>query len=333
MESRQIRVNEGQSGQRLDRLVSESWPDHSRSFWKRHIESGRVRVNGRAEKSGYLVKAGQLVDAQFQEELPRSLAALSDGAEDWPDWVLYHDAAIIVINKPRHLVVHPSAGHWGDSVVHRLLPWLPRTDGELRPGVVHRLDRDTSGLMVLARSARAKEVLSHAIQERTVTRQYVAVVRGHLEPPDGRVEAPLGRDPANRLRMAVVHGGREARTRYRTLAMWAGYSLMDCTLDTGRTHQIRVHLAALGHPVVGDPVYGGRHPEFTAGQLLHAGRLSFRHPVTDEQMEFVAPPPPDWSALKAWGEPLVSSPWVYQPGRDPATVQWLSELGISPRSS
>lgn len=323
-----IKVEEEGAGERLDRFLAQRWADRSRSYWQRQIERGQVRVNGRAEKAGYILKAGQVVEADLEDAEEPTLVAPQGEPRALPPWVCYMDAAIVVIDKPRHLVVHPSAGHWHDSVVHQLLPWLPYEAGEWRPGVVHRLDKDTSGLMVLARSRVARERLSAAIQARAVTRQYVAVVRGHFHPPDGLIEAPLGRDPVHRLKMAVVYGGREARTHYRTLARWAGASLVECTLDTGRTHQIRVHAASLGHPVIGDPLYGGRLEGFMEGQLLHAGRLAFHHPITGEPMAFVAPPPEDWRGLSALGRAEVLASWVYQPGVDPGTTQWLSELGI-----
>ncbi len=329
MDVRQIEVDAGAADERLDKLVARVWPDHSRSFWHRHIAAGRVRVNGRAEKGGYLVKAGQIVSCAFELEAPPVLSAPDPDGAVLPEWVVYCDADLLVINKPRSLVVHPSAGHWTDSVVHRLLPWLPQADGEVRPGVVHRLDRDTSGLMVLARNARARERLSTAIQERTVTRQYVAVVRGTLHPETGTIEAPIGRDPANRLKMAVVQDGREARTHYRMAARWAGASLLVCTLDTGRTHQIRVHVAALGHPVLGDLTYGGRHAAFTSGQLLHAGRLSFSHPITGEALVFESAPPDDWMRLTELGTPRVTSPRLYDETTGPDTAQWLSDRGFS----
>lgn len=329
MDVRQIEVDADAVDERLDKLVARVWADHSRSFWHRQIAAGRVRVNGRAEKAGYLVKAGQIVRCALEPEAPPTLSASNPEAAALPDWVVYCDADLLVINKPRHLVVHPSAGHWTDSVVHRLLPWLPQADGEVRPGVVHRLDRDTSGLMVLARNARARERLSLAIQERTVTRQYIAVVRGTLHPETGTIDAPIGRDPANRLKMAVVQDGRTARTHYRTAARWAGASLVVCTLDTGRTHQIRVHVAALGHPVLGDMTYGGRHAAFSAGQMLHAGRLSFLHPATGETLVFESAPPEDWDQLTALGTPDVASPRLYDEAAGPDTAQWLSERGFS----
>lgn len=304
-----------------------AWPDHSRSFWQRQIDAGQVLVNGKAGKAGHLVKGGQMVTVRWEATEPPQLD-LANGPSHWPDWVVYHDAAVIVVNKPRRLVVHPSAGHWDDSVVQQLGFWLSDRDGGMRPGVVHRLDRDTSGLMVIARTPKAREILASAIFARDVVRQYVAVVRGMLTPLNGVIDAPIGRDWNHRLKMAVTQDGRPARTHYRTLAHWPGFSLVQCGLETGRTHQIRVHLAWLGHPVLGDVLYGGRHPMFTQGQLLHAGRLVFYHPVRDELMEFVAPVPEDWRALTHLGTASVREPEVYAGTAEPLTHQWLSSLGV-----
>ncbi|NMP21637.1 RluA family pseudouridine synthase [Sulfobacillus sp. DSM 109850] len=313
---------------RLDRFLQSFGPDRSRAFWQRQIEAGRVLVNGRREKAGYVLKPGQTVQVEPVKEMPPALKAAQGSDAGLPDWVVYLDEHLMVVNKPRGLVVHPSAGHWQDSLVHRLLPWLPHEEGEWRPGVVHRLDRDTSGLMVLARHQKAREALSVAIQARQVTRQYVAVARGRLAPEKGVIDAPLGRDPRQRLRMAVVYGGREARTHYRTVARWPGMSLLALTLETGRTHQIRVHLASLGHPVVGDPLYGGRLEPFRHGQLLHAGRLAFEHPVSKKRLAFTALPPSDWAQLAQFGAPEIAAPYVYAEGVEPTTPQWLSALSI-----
>jgi 23S rRNA pseudouridine1911/1915/1917 synthase len=322
-------VLETEAGSRLDRVLAAVWPDYSRSYWQQQIEAGRVTVDGRHLRAGAPVKAGQVVSCELAPEAPPLAWDTAQALPSWPPWVLYHDAVVIVVNKPRGLVVHPSAGHRDDSVVHQLLPWLPVTDGTPRPGVVHRLDKDTSGLLLMARTAQARDALSLAISQREVRRDYLAVVRGHLAPRSGVVDAPLGRDPRQRLKMAVVLGGRPARTHYRTIAAWSGFSAVQCTLETGRTHQIRVHLASLGHPVIGDPLYGGRHPLFTQGQLLHAGRLGFVHPAQQYWMELEAEVPDDWRALAQAGPAEVVDAALYASSPAGSTRQWLTQLGCA----
>jgi 23S rRNA pseudouridine1911/1915/1917 synthase len=273
---------------------------------------------------------GQTIQAELlSESLPARPERSGSGGE-WPSFVVYHDEDVIVINKPRGLVVHPSPGHWDVSVVSELLPWLYQSEDEpIRPGVVHRLDRDTTGLMVLARNIRSREMLSQAIQTRSVTRQYLAVVRGWVEPLAGVIDAALGRHPTQRLKMAVIYNGRPARTRYRTLARWPGFSLLECTLKTGRTHQIRVHLASLGHPVAGDVLYGGRHPAFPLGQLLHAARLRFLHPVREDVLDFVVLPPADWRGVSTLGTAEVVERRVFKEGSSLMTAELLHQLGAA----
>lgn len=323
-------VSSDWQGQRLDRFVADMWPERSRSFWQRAIARGQVRLDGKPARAGVALKAGQRVEVENSED--STLRALPESQEfstrDWPSWVVYHDPEVLVVNKPRGLVVHPSRGHWDDSVVLRLLPWLPTEEGEFRPGVVHRLDRDTTGLMILARTAQAKALLSQAIQEREVIRDYVAFVRGHIKPPWGAIDAPLGRNPNNRLKMAVVFGGRPARTHYRTVATWPSASLVQFRLETGRTHQIRVHCASMGHPVLGDTLYGGRHPLLKLGQMLHAGHLRFVHPTNHRLMEFVEGPPEDWVDLSVLGEPEIIEPTLYPDKTEPTTRTWLNQLGV-----
>jgi len=240
------------------------------------------------------VAAGDVVE--FHAPAPTSLLP---APEQIPLEVLYEDEDFLVVVKPAGMVVHPAPGHSSGTLVHALLgrggSWSS-AGGEARPGIVHRLDRGTSGLMLAARNDAAHRGLAAQLAMRSLSRTYLAIVRGHPRSEAGAVEGAIGRDPRDRKRMAVVKHGRAARTRYRVLETRAGYSLLELDLDTGRTHQIRVHLTALGHPVAGDADYAGRRPGEPARPMLHATRLRLVHPSTGEQLEFSAPPPPDFTA-------------------------------------
>jgi 23S rRNA pseudouridine1911/1915/1917 synthase len=225
---------------------------------------------------------------------------LEPSAEAIPLTILHDDPDLVVVDKPAGMVVHPAAGHRSGTLVHALLglggAWST-LGGSARPGIVHRLDRGTSGLILAARTDAAHRALAAQLAERTLTRTYLAIVRGGLAGPERVLDGPIGRHPRDRLRMAIVAGGRPARTRVRAVDRRAGHTLVQCDLETGRTHQIRVHLAALGHPVVGDDLYGRRRPGDPERPMLHALRLRFRHPRTGEPMTFEAPPPADFAAF------------------------------------
>jgi 23S rRNA pseudouridine1911/1915/1917 synthase len=241
------------------------------------------------------VRAGDLVEYEIPE--PETTPAQ---AETIPLTVVYDDAELVVIDKPAGMVVHPAVGHGTGTLVQALLgmggTWST-IGGAARPGIVHRLDKGTSGLILAARSDPAHRALAAQLADRTLARTYLAIVRGSLAVRDQVVEGAIGRHPRDRLRMAVVEGGRPARTRVRAVDRRGGHTLVQCDLETGRTHQIRVHLAALGHPVVGDATYGRRRPGEPERPMLHAHRLRFRHPRTGEEMTFEAPPPADFSAF------------------------------------
>ncbi|HVP39227.1 MAG TPA: RluA family pseudouridine synthase [Candidatus Saccharimonadales bacterium] len=307
-----LRVTQEADGARLDRFLADALPEHSRSRWQRAIAAGEVTVDGRAAGAGLRLKAGQAVEAAEPEPEPTALQA-----EPLDLRVVYEDAELLVVDKPAGLVVHPGAGRRGgtlaNALVHRFRD-LPTVGGTDRPGIVHRLDKDTSGLMLVARTERSHRALSRALAERRVERRYWGMVWG--DPGEsGRVEAPIGRDPRSRVRMAVTAGGRPAATAFRRLAAYGFASELELALETGRTHQIRVHLAHLRHPVVGDATYGGLAPA-AAGvppglrpalgaaarrlgrQALHAARLRFPHPVRGDMLEYESPLPPDLEALR-----------------------------------
>jgi 23S rRNA pseudouridine1911/1915/1917 synthase len=282
-------------GERLDRLVS-LLTGRSRAAAAALVEGGSVTIGGTAATSGkHRVVEGDVVTIDAGDEPPIVVADPSIHIV-----VVFEDDDVVVVDKPARLVVHPGAGHRGGTLVHGLVaryPEIASVGDADRPGIVHRLDRDTSGLLVVARSADARSRLVRALADRRVTRRYTALVHGAPEADAGLVDAPVGRSSRAPTRMAVTAKGKEARTRYAVERRWPeiGVSLLQCTLETGRTHQIRVHLAAIDHPVVGDPVYarGRRPPVPVSRQFLHAAHLAFEHPITGEPMSFDSPLPPD----------------------------------------
>ncbi len=256
------------------------------------IRDGAVTVNGRPARASARVAVGDVVE--YVQAEPRATAKAS--AEDIALDVVYEDPDLVVVNKAAGMVVHPAPGHHSGTLVHALLGLGGRwssAGGETRPGIVHRLDKGTSGLIVVARTDAVHRELAAQLSDRTLSRTYLAIVRGRLKADAGVLEGPIGRHPRERKRMAVIAGGRHARTRYQVVERRRTHTLLRCDLDTGRTHQIRVHLAELGHPIAGDAEYGGR--EAGADRpMLHAWRLRLRHPRTGAEMSFEAPPPPDF---------------------------------------
>lgn len=287
----------GDRDRRLDVVVAERLRHLSRSRIARLSLEGRVLVDGRPRKPSFHLAAGQVVRVEVPPPAPAVLRA-----EAIPLDVVYEDEALLVVNKPAGLTVHPGPGHPTGTLVNAVLARvgdLRGVGGELRPGIVHRLDKDTSGLLVVAKSDAAHRSLAAQLKARTMSRTYLAVVRGRLGPDAGTVRAAVGRHPLHRTRQAVTEAGRPAVTHYRVLERFDGATLLECSLETGRTHQIRVHLAHLGHPLLGDPVYGRAGPGGLGRQALHAARLEFTHPLTGARAEFTAPLPADLEALLA----------------------------------
>lgn len=280
---------------RLDRALPVLDPRLTRSAAGRLAREGRVLLNGERAQPADQVAEGDLVEY----ELPAPVR-LEPGPEAIPLRVRYDDRDLVVVEKPAGMVVHPSPGHGAGTLVHALLglggEWSA-VGGRLRPGIVHRLDRGTSGLILAARTDAAHRSLAAQLADRTLNRTYLAIARGGVPGDRWVAEGPIGRDPRNRLRMAVVEGGRPARTRFEVLERRGGHTLLRCDLDTGRTHQIRVHLAAMGHPVAGDGLYARPRPGDPPRPMLHAWRLRFRHPRTGAEMSFEAPPPADFEAF------------------------------------
>lgn len=300
-----IEITDDQDGQRLDRALAALRPDLSRTRAQSAIKAGEVTVNGKPAKPSLLLETGQRL--ALAPTLGQSATAPAGASKPLPEAiplrVVYEDDRLLVIDKPAGLVTHPAPGHATGTLVNALLAHAPdveETDNPQRPGIVHRLDKDTSGLMVIAKDAATHAALAVQMRERAMVKRYIALVEGRVDPAQGEIEAPIGRDPRHRLRMAVVseaRGGRPARTRFRTLRALSGRTLLEIQLDTGRTHQIRVHLAAIHHPVVGDPIYGRPQPPRPPRQFLHAARLEFRHPWTGEWLVFEAPLPDDLTAF------------------------------------
>ncbi len=283
------------AGQRLDHFLAGQEPFLSRNQVQRLMDNGLVLVNARPARPSYRLRAGDLI--RMTVPPPEEMALTP---EPIPLDIVYEDEDLLVVNKPAGLVVHPAAGHHRGTLVNALLdhcPDLTGIGGYLRPGIVHRLDKDTSGLMLVSKTDLAHQGLSAELKARQIKRKYLALVHGEVRSEKGLIDAPLGRDPRERKRIAVVAGGRTARTHYRVRERFPGYTLLEVELETGRTHQIRVHLAYAGYPVAGDPVYGPRrNPLNLPGQALHAYRIAFTHPRTGERMTFEAPLPPAFSA-------------------------------------
>ncbi len=287
-EVREFRVVE--SAGRLDKYLAKECPELSRSYLQKLIEQGHVLVNGCGAKAGQRLNIGDEIHVSLPPPQPASLSA-----EPIPVNIIYEDDDVIVVDKPAGLAVHPGPGHASQTLVNALLahcPDLASFGDAMRPGVVHRLDKDTSGLMIVAKNSYAQQHLINQFKARLIAKGYLVLVRGKLTPARGVIEAPVGRDPSNRKRMGVVTGGKRASTSYRVKEYIGNCTLLEVATETGRTHQIRVHLSAIGYPVIGDPVYGAKSA-YLKRQFVHAYRLGFRLPASGEYREFTCQLPSD----------------------------------------
>ena len=279
---------------RIDKYLAEQITDLTRSHIQKLIEEEEVFVNGKAVKSNYKLRESDEITVHLP--VPKVLAAK---AEEIPLDIVYEDDSLLVVNKPQGMVVHPAYGNFEGTLVNALMGHcresLSQINGIIRPGIVHRIDKDTSGLLLIAKDNETHLSLAQQIKDHSVNRRYMAVTIGVVKEEEGTVNAPIGRDPKNRKKMAIVYqNSKEAITHYRVMERFEGYTLIECKLETGRTHQIRVHMASLNKPILGDPVYGPKNNKrfpHLIGQLLHAYQIGFIHPKTGEYMEFSKEPP------------------------------------------
>ena len=301
MESQYFAIDGEDAGVRLDVWLSGAL-GFSRSRVKNLCDDGAVDVNGKTEKAGYVIRPRDTIQVRIPD-----VVVCSAAPEDIPIEIVYEDDQLAVVNKPQGLVTHPAPTTPSGTLVNALmyrLDSLSSINGVMRPGIVHRLDKDTSGLLVVAKTDLAHVSLAGQIAAKTARRTYRAIVDGNVTTDEGIIDAPIGRNSRDRKKMAVTEDGRRAITRYTVLARYGRYTYMEFDLETGRTHQIRVHCKYIQHPVIGDETYGGSNEFGLKGQLLHAYRLSFDHPLTGERMEFEAPLPDYFAAVLARIEPL-----------------------------
>lgn len=280
-----LKATDENSGERLDKFIADN-SDISRSYAAKLCEDGLVMLGGKPLAKKYKITGGE----EIEIDVPKP-EELSIEPEDIPLDIVYEDSDVIVVNKPQGLCVHPAPGNESGTLVNGLVYHcggeLSAINGVIRPGIVHRIDKDTSGLLIVAKNNEAHLKLSEQLKERKAMRKYVALVNGNIKEEGGTINKPIARNPVDRKKMAVVQGGREAITHFNVLERFRQYTLVECILETGRTHQIRVHMASIGHSIVGDPLYGIKKEKFNLqGQLLHAKTIGFVHPTTGEMMEF-----------------------------------------------
>ncbi|AGY77365.1 RluA family pseudouridine synthase [Clostridium autoethanogenum] len=285
MESKKFLACSEEENMRLDVFLSKCFQDKSRSYIQNVIEDKLVEVNGKAKKSNYKIKSGDNIEITIPDPVNLNIQS-----EDIPLDILYEDKDVIVVNKPQGMIVHPAPGVYEGTLVNALLNHcrdLSGINGVTRPGIVHRIDKDTSGILVVAKNDNSHNKLAKQLKDHSMTREYIALVEGVVKLDEGTVDEPIARHPKDKIKMAVCVNGKRAITHYKVIKRFKNNTLIKCILETGRTHQIRVHMAYIGHPLVGDPVYGYKKQRFKlGGQLLHAEKLGFIHPSTGKYIEF-----------------------------------------------
>ena len=288
----QFQISEEQAGNRIDKFLSETLTDLSRSYIQKLIKEDQVIVNQKPVKANYKVNVGDVLEVQEPELREPDIVA-----ENIPLDILYEDADILIVNKPKGMVVHPSAGHYSGTLVNALMHYckedLSGINGILRPGIVHRIDMDTTGSLLVCKNDHAHGDIAQQLKEHSITRVYHAIAHGVLKEDEGTIDAPIGRHPVDRKKMSINHkNGKEAVTHYKVLQRFKDFTYIECRLETGRTHQIRVHMARIKHPLLGDAIYGpAKCPYHLQGQTLHAKTIGIRHPRTGKYIEIDAPLP------------------------------------------
>ncbi|MBU5428678.1 RluA family pseudouridine synthase [Kineothrix sp. MSJ-39] len=293
-----LEITENQAGERIDRFLADS-QDLTRSFLQKILKDGEVIVNGKSVKPNYKLRKGDRIEFEIPEAVEPDIVA-----EDIPLSILYEDADVLVVDKPKGMVVHPAAGHYSQTLVNAVMYHckgeLSGINGVLRPGIVHRIDRDTTGSIIICKNDMAHNEIARQLKEHSINRRYRAIVTGVLKDEEGTIEGAIGRDKKDRKKMAITADGKPAVTHYKVLQRFKHYTYVECVLETGRTHQIRVHMASIGHPLLGDEVYGRKSDKYKCeGQCLHAMTLGFHHPRTGEYIEVNAPLPPYFEHLLA----------------------------------
>lgn len=279
-------ADQNAENERIDKYLTDYLKKHSRSFLQKLVKDGQVFVNGKAVKNNYRLHEEDRIELTVPEPLQTDILPENLNLD-----IVYEDKSVLIVNKPKGMVVHPSAGHASGTLVNGLMyhcgDGLSGINGVLRPGIVHRIDMDTTGLLIVCKNDQAHNCIAEQLKEHSITRRYHALVKGRFKEEEGTIDAPIGRNPSNRLKMAVNRqNGKHAVTHYRVLEQFSSCAYIECRLETGRTHQIRVHMSSIGHPLLGDTIYGGPAVKNVQGQMLHAKVIGFIHPETGEYVEF-----------------------------------------------